>query len=48
LSPAAPHTLWIRRQIPQHHPGDQGMIAAGVGVQRAGHGRVDDLIIGVK
>jgi len=39
--------LRIRRQIPQHHPGDGGMPPAGVGVQRAGHGGVDDLVTGV-
>ena len=37
----------IHRQIPQHHPGDGGMPPAGVGVQRRGHGGVDDLAAGV-
>jgi hypothetical protein len=30
--------LGIGRQIPQHDPSDQGMLPAGLGVQRAGHG----------
>ena len=36
--------LRIRRQIPQHHPGHQGMVAASIGVQCAGHGGIDDLV----
>jgi hypothetical protein len=36
----------VRRQIPHHNPGDEGMIAAGVGVQAARHGRIDLLVVG--
>jgi hypothetical protein len=39
-------SLRVGWQIPQHDPGDEGMIPTGVGVQRARHIRVDLLVVG--
>ena len=42
---AVPHTAPDTLADTTARPGDQGMVAASIGVQCAGHGGIDDLIV---